>query len=258
MSSPPFFTRYGFTRTADPAAPLVVSPYTEICRGGVVRATIVASAIDLVGGFATRALAGVDATFTSDLSLRIPEPGRPTRLTARSETLRAGRRLVTTGVRLETDDGVVFAEGITTFTRIPRDPSEVADPEALATPATIPSHPLDRPLDDVVGIEHDASRPGRVRVALRDDLRNPEGIMQGALVALLIEEAALDLAAAELRASAITSLDLRYLAAASVGPIEAEARWIGAPDAATIRVDLRDAGRDDRRSAVAFARVAPL
>ena len=79
MTAPPFFTRYGLTRTPDPDAPLVVEPYDEICRAGVLRATVVASAVDLVGGFVTRALAGVDATFTADLSLRIPAPGRPAR-----------------------------------------------------------------------------------------------------------------------------------------------------------------------------------
>lgn len=258
MPDPPFFTRYGFARRADPEAPLVLEPYDEICRGGVLRATVVASAIDLVGGFATRALAGVDATFTADLSLRIPRPGRPARLTARSETLRAGRRLVTTGVRLETDDGATYAEGVTTFTRIARDPSEVADPAALATPDTIPSHPLTRPLTETVGIECDAAGSGCVRVPLRATLRNPEGVMQGALVALLVEEAALDLAGADGRGATITSLDLRYLAAATDGPIEGTASWIGPPDASMMRVTLRDLGRDARRTATAFVRVAPL
>ena len=258
MSAPPFFTRYGFTRLADPATPLVVEPYPEICRGGVLRATIVASAIDLVGGFTTRALAGVDATFTADLSLRIPTPGCPARLVAHAETLRAGRRLVTTGVRLEDDTGATFAEGVTTFTRIARDPSEVADPAALATPDTIPRHPLEAPLEQVVGIERQPDAPGRVRVPLRDALRNPEGIMQGALVALLIEEAALDLAHPAIGDAAITSLDLRYLAAATDGPIVGQATRVGSAEASMIRVELRDAGRDDRLTATAFVRVAAL
>ena len=73
----PLFTRYGLTRTGDAAAPLVVEPYAAVCVDGALRATVVASAIDLVGGFVTRALAGSEATFTTDLSLRIPATGGP-------------------------------------------------------------------------------------------------------------------------------------------------------------------------------------
>ena len=76
-SVPPFYTRYGFSRTGQPDAPLQVDPYPEICAGGALRATVVASAIDIVGGLFTREIAGADATFTSDLSLRIPAPGMP-------------------------------------------------------------------------------------------------------------------------------------------------------------------------------------
>ncbi len=257
MSTPPFFTRYGFRRTGDPACPLEIEPYDAICSAGHLRATVVASAIDLVGGLETRALAGVDATFTSDLSLRIPEPGRPARLLARVEPLRAGRRLVTTGVRLEEpESGRLYAEGVTTFTRIPRPTGDVVDPAALATPERIPSHPLDAPLHEVVGIERDASRPGRVRLPLRDALRNPEGVLQGALVALIVEEAALHAArAARSDDVAVSELDLRYLAAASKGPIEGLADWIGDPDQGMLRVELRDLGHAERRTTVAFVRV---
>ena len=96
---PPFFTRYGFTRTGDPEAPLELAPYPAVCAHGALRATVLASAIDLVGGFTTREVAGSDATFTSDLSLRVVRPGVPARLLAHAEPLRVGRRLVTTGVR---------------------------------------------------------------------------------------------------------------------------------------------------------------
>ena len=54
---PPLFTRYGFTRTGLPDAPLRIEPYPAIATHGALRATVVASAIDLVGG------AGVDLRF---------------------------------------------------------------------------------------------------------------------------------------------------------------------------------------------------
>ena len=104
MSEAPFFTRYGFGDLDPAALTLTVTPYPEICVAGTLRATVVVSAIDLLGAASTREIAGVDATFTSDLSLRIAlAPGRPARIEASAERLRDGRRLVTTGVTLEAD-----------------------------------------------------------------------------------------------------------------------------------------------------------
>lgn len=258
---PPFYTRYGFRRTGDPSRPLEIEPYDAICTAGCLRATVVASAIDLVGGFETRAHAGVDATFTSDLSLRIPAPGRPARLIAHAEPLRVGRRLVTTGVRLlEAETGRLYAEGVTTFTRIPRSPEDRVDAASLATPEQIPSHPLEVPLDEIVGIERDAMHPGWVQLPLREPLRNPEGVLQGALVALLVEEAALDASrthdgTGKAGDYAVTEMDLRYLAAASRGPVEGSAQPIGRPEAGMLRVELIDQGHGSRRTALAFVRV---
>lgn len=41
----------------------------------------------------------------------------------------------------------------------------------------------------------------------------------------------------------------------ALGP--ARARWIGRPETGMLRVELRDAGRPERPTATAFARVAP-
>lgn len=262
-TAPPFFTRYGFSRTGNPESPLVIEPYPEICAGPALRATIIASAIDLVGGLLTREIAGVDALMTSDLSLRIPEPGVPTRLRVHAERIRTGRKLVTTGVRIESEDRL-FAYGETTFVRIPRAKENAPPLEALQTPAVIEKNPLTAPLAEEVGIRLEASVPGRVRLELRPALLNPEGIMQGALVALVIESAALSLAdgslsgtdaAAAATLHAVSSLDLRYLSSTSVGPVVGEARWIGPAEAQMIRVELRDQGRDNRLTASALLAV---
>ena len=249
---PPIFTRYGFTRTGDPERPLELTPYPEVCAHGALRATVVASAIDLVGGFATRAIAGSDAIFTADLSLRIPEPGLPTRLVAHAEALRTGRRQVTTAVRLQAEAGL-YAYGETTFTRIVR---REAGPDAttLATPDTLAFCPLKRPLAEEVGIE--ILEAGHVRLPLHANLRNPEGVLQGALVALVTECAALELADAEhARPQVVRALDLRYLATAAEGPVEGRAVWIGDAREGMIRVALHDRGRAIQTSS-AFVHVA--
>ncbi|MFK7894960.1 MAG: hypothetical protein AB8G23_03940 [Myxococcota bacterium] len=267
-SAPPFFTRYGFSRTGDSETPLIIQPYPEIGEAGVLRATIIASAIDLVGGLLTREIAGVDALMTSDLSLRIPHPEMPARLLVQAERIRTGRKLVTTGTRIQTDLGesgaaTDFAYGETTFVRVPRAPEDAPPLEALQTPAIIESHPLQQPLASEVGIQTRVDSPGRVELALRPALLNPEGIMQGALVALLIECAALDLAGrtqepAAAARFAVSGLDLRFLSSASVGPVLGKASWIGQPEARMIRVELRDHGRENRLTASALVNVLAL
>lgn len=253
--APPFFTRYGFGDLDPAALTLTVTPYPEICVAGTLRATVVVSAIDLLGAASTREIAGVDATFTSDLSLRIARPGRPARIEARAERLRDGRRLVTTGVTLEAD-GAPWAYGETTFSRLARDPKEAVERSALVTPTEIPRHPLARPLSEEVGVTVLDPEAGRIRIPLRPALLNPEGVLQGALVALAVECAALACADAVLgRAQAVCALDLRYLAATAAGPVESEAAWIGAASGRMLRVRLRDAGRDGRITTTALVRV---
>ena len=56
--APPFFTRYGFGDLDPAALTLTVTPYPEICVAGTLRATVVVSAIDLLGAASTREIAG--------------------------------------------------------------------------------------------------------------------------------------------------------------------------------------------------------
>lgn len=254
--APPFFTRYGFSDLDLASHRLAITPYPEVCRGGALSATVVASAIDILGGVCTREIAGVDATFTSDLSLRIARPGIPPRIEGRGERLRTGRRLVTTAVTLDVD-GRPWAYGETTFSRIPRDPADAPERSKLVTPSPLPSHPLTRVLSDEVGVEVLDPARGRVRIPLRPALRNPEGVLQGALVALAVECAALAVAEAALgRAQVVCELDLRFLASAASGPVESEATWIGTPTDRLLRVVLRDAGRESRLTTTALVRVS--
>ena len=256
-ASPPFFTRYGFSRTGNRDEPLTIEPYPQICRHAALRATVVASAVDLVGSLFTREAAGNDILYTTDLSVRIPNPGIPERVTTRGHVLRAGRTSVTTGVDLLVD-GESWAYGQTRFSRMPRPDGERISIEDLALPLEFARNPLSHPLQEEVGIEVVDARRGNVEVTLRTSLLNAEGTLQGALVALLVEVAAESLAESQHEAPQIvTELDLRYLSTARVGPVVSEAIWIGGADQAMSRVDLRDRGRDDRLTATALLRVAP-
>jgi len=229
----------------------VIEPYAQVCRGGgVLLATVLAAAVDMVGSLFAREIAGSDGLFTTDLSVRAPVRPAPKRIVARGELLRAGRSAIASETLLEAD-GAPFACGQTSFRRVPR-PDRRETPEDLARgrvmPEVIDRLPLDRPLAAEAGIVvADASR-GRVELPLREALLTPGGVMQGALVALVVEEAALALAGqADARPYVVTELDLRYLAGGARGA-DRVVRGLGWPDreSAMVRVALRDAGNGDR------------
>ena len=78
-----------------------------------------------------------------------------------------------------------------------------------------------------------------VELVLRPQVLNTEGTLQGALVALLVERAAECLAESRLgMPQRIAELDLRYLRAATVGPVRSWAAFVGAPEVGMLRVEL--------------------
>jgi acyl-coenzyme A thioesterase PaaI-like protein len=104
----------------------------------------------------------------------------------------------------------------------------------------------------------DAGR-GRVELPLGPASLSPQGVMQGALVALVVEEAALALAEhGDGGPHVVTELDLRYLAGGREGPITSSADWVSDRAGGTLRVVLRDAGRGGRITTAGLARVAKL
>lgn len=253
----PFYTRYGLVRTGERETPLTLAPYPEICRHGGLRAAIVAAAIDLVGSFFTREVAGTDIIHTTDLSLRMPRSDTPPLLRTRGRVLRRGRSGVTTGVELLAGDAL-WAYGETTFAREAREADSTVKEADLALPRVFESHPLARPLEEEVGVRVVAADRGEVELVLRPQVLNTVGTLQGALVALLVERAGECLAESRLGApQRIAELDLRYLTAAKVGPLRSRAAFIGDPESGMLRVELRDTGREDRLTATALLRVAP-
>lgn len=258
-TAPPFFMRYGISRSRESGSPLVIEPYPEVCHRGVVRPTVLAAAVDLVGSFFAREVAGSDALLTTDLSVRAPARPAPGRMTTQGRSLRVGRSVITSEAVLQVA-GAPAAYGQTSFRRVPRPASAPAPPgpSTLAVPEEFSCVPLDRPLLEEVGVEVRDAERGHVEVAMRDALLNGEGGMQGALVALLVEAAALALADAACPVpQVVTELDLRYLAAGRAGPIVSEAHWVAGPESEVMRVALRDVGNEGRLTTAALARVAP-
>jgi acyl-coenzyme A thioesterase PaaI-like protein len=212
----------------------------------------------MVGSLITREIAGDAPIFTTDLSVRAPAWPAPERLVVRGELLRAGSSAIASEVLLEADEAP-FAYGQTSFRRLKRPVSaRPEEPQRRGLEEVIDLVPLERPLGSEAGIVVADSSRGRVELPLRNALLHGE-VVQGGVVALVVEEAAIALAEhGNAGPHVVTELDMRYLASGRHGPIVSSADWVAGREDAMLRVVLRDAGRENRITTVALARVAPV
>ena len=156
--------------------------------------------------------------------------------------IKRGRSTVATEVRfLGADTDQLVALGYLTFMASPR-------PEDASPPVPKGMHvhgTLAEDFAEGIGVDHRG--PGIVEVARRPFVVQAAGSLQGGVVALLGEKAAESLAGRP-----VIDLDVRFLSAIRVGPGRATASWLGDD---VIRVEIRDAGMNDRLAALTIARV---
>jgi acyl-coenzyme A thioesterase PaaI-like protein len=225
--------------------PLVLRlvPLAETCRLGSVRASALSFVIDAVAGVT------VDSdpdhwTFTSDMSVRMNPVPAPDLVDGTAAVLRRGKRSATTEARLVDAHGSLVAFGSLGFAHVPRRPT---DPEKITFDALGAAEawgriaPIDTPLPEAAGIEVIDGASGIVQVEITEDLRNPAGAMQGAMVALVAEVAAEEMISARWgRPALVCDLDIRYLTQSRIGPVRTRSEWLGDGDDAWVRVELVD------------------
>ena len=236
--------RLGITARLDDGALVIeLEPTPEVLHHGVVRASVLAYMIDVVAGVAVDK--GDDVwTLTSDLSFRAQALQAPQLLSAVGDVVRSGRRSVTCEVDVTTEEGLLLAAGAVGFAYVPRKPDDppkrmLTPEEAVAMWEEPPT--LDNPLAEEAGVEVLDAAAGIVQIEIVPELLNPAGTLQGAMVALVAEVAAEELAACRLGApSVVTDMEIRYLGRTSAGPIRSSARPIGNEHDAPIEVRLVD------------------
>lgn len=217
-------------------------PRPEVMRLGALRAAAIVYAIDVVAGVTC----DVDDnawTFTSDLTFQC-EPVREGSIHTVARILRQGARSSTCEVFITDDTGRNVGYSTAGFALVPRrpeDPPKMHFDMGMAVEIFGQIPTLEEPLRDAMGIEVLDAEQGVMELALRDDLRNPAGALQGAMVAALAEAAAEDLFSAHLGAPAlVTGLEIRYLGQGRVGPVRTRAQIMGDGPAAPVRVQLYD------------------
>jgi acyl-coenzyme A thioesterase PaaI-like protein len=164
-------------------------------------------------------------------------------VTAVGRTVKSGKSVFVSSVDFMWNDGDAIATAAGSFMLSP-DPT-LRLPDQLSIDAPPPEDLLSVPLAERAGCER--RQPGVAVLPRSEDGLNSSRTVNGGLIALVAEEAALSLSPKE----TLCSLGLRYLQPVRVGPVVA---------AATVRnglgrVEVRDAGNANRLSVLATTRV---
>jgi len=183
----------------------------------------------------------VPVTLELDVHLYQPAPGDGT-IHATARALKAGRAVVVLTVDFTDGDGEPVAMGTGSFMAAP-DPDLTMPPEATRL-AFEPSPLLQMPLAERAGCERRS--PGVAVLPRTDDGLNSSRTLNGGLVALAVEEAALSLTPG----TTLSSMAMRYLRPVRIGPAIATAEV----HAGLGRVEVHDAGTPDRLAISATTR----
>ena len=208
------------------------------------RTSILAVWTDLLCGLlAAQAMDGrVPVTLELDIHLYHPAPGSGT-VRAVGTPVKRGRTVFVSSVVFSTDDGGDFAFGSASFMSAPDPTARMPSPVGFELPP--PEQTLSVPLAERAGCERLV--PGTATLPRSEDGLNSSNTVNGGLIALALEEAALSLSPGH----TLCVLDVRYLQPVRSGPVVATARTrLGLG-----QVEVRDAGSHDRLAAIATTRV---
>jgi uncharacterized protein (TIGR00369 family) len=254
------------------ATPHVTGP------GGSVRAGVLATLVDVVGGSAALRALHPDWMATADLTLQVVQPVVGPWVEARATVLRRGRTTLVVealvfdldedGVDVVGHDGEVspVAWASMTFAVLPgRDSTPVRDlSEELPVRWAMTGAGLDQPVTEVLGITVVDAADGVVSLPVAEYLRNSFGAVQGGVMATIGEEAATAMLGArggpDGEPVVVTDLQVAYLALGRVGPIVSRSTRLANDGAhgGSVVVELIDQGADDRLTTVINARAVPV
>ncbi len=231
----------------------------EVLQHGVLRLSVLTFLADVSAGV-TLDTDPDSWTFTTDLSLRMPLGPAPGRVTATTSILRQGRRSAHGLVEIVDERRQLVAAGAIGFAHVPRKPHDPPKPRVspeLMAERFSGLERLSRPLREEAGIIPVDPAQGVVEIAVRPEVCNPAGTLQGAMVALVAEAAAEDLIGSLAgEPVVVTELDIRYLAQAKEGPVRTQCRLLGEQADAPVEVRLTDTGTN-RLSTLVYARAVP-
>ena len=222
-----------------PIVPEMFVPGTD-----VLRTSVLATWVDTVAGLLVADVVEPRVPVTLELDVHVAAPVRAVAwVHLLGHVAKAGRNVVVPTVDLQDERGRPLGFGAASFMVAP-DPS-LRMPERTGLDGRPPGTArLRQPLAERVGIVH--REPGVVSLPRADDALNASNTVNGGLLALAVEEAALSLTPG----ATLASMSLRYLQPVRTGPAVAVAEVTGGLG----RVEVRDAGADGRRAVLATTR----
>ena len=254
-----------------------VTPFVATPDGRV-RAGVLATLVDVVGGAIAARVLAPDWLATADLSLQLVGPVLGPFVEARGSVLRRGRTTLVIealvvavdgdGVEPEVDgrtpDPVAWAS--MTFAVLPARGSEPS--ERLTTELPVrwgySGGDLAVPVLEAVQVTVEDRATGRLSVPVRPYVHNSFGALQGGAIALLAEAAGAEALGAARGGDAtdvvVTDLQIAYLALGKVGPVVSAARVLALGDDGRggAVVELHDTGADDRLTTVVNVSAEPV
>jgi acyl-coenzyme A thioesterase PaaI-like protein len=219
-------------------------PEMAVPGTGLLRTSVLAIWADTLAGLLAAAAMSPRVPVTLELDVQLYRPVDSTgTVHAVGRRVKRGRSVFVAAVDFTTGEGEPIATAGGSFMLAP-DPN-VRLPDELSINALPRDALLSMPLAERAGCER--REPGVAVLPRSEDGLNSSRTVNGGLIALAAEEAALSLTPG----AALCSLGLRYLQPVRVGPVVASAtvrHGLG-------RVELRDAGNDDRLSVLATTRI---
>ncbi|MCK9902007.1 MULTISPECIES: PaaI family thioesterase [Parafrankia] len=213
-----------------------------------VRTSILATWADVVAGRTMMGYIAPRVPVTLDLDIHVHRPLRETeRIDATGRLVKNGRSVAVIEIDFTGADGESLALGVASFMAAP-DPSVLLTPEMSREPdVSLPRQRLREPFARRARCE--IREPGVAVLPRTDDGLNAARTLNGGLIALAAEEAALSLTPG----TSLSLLALRYLRPVRTGPAVATATVRSGLG----RVEVRDAG-DDRLAVYATTRAFPV
>ncbi len=254
-----------------------VTPYVLAADGGV-RAGVLATLVDVVGGAIAARVARPDWIATADLTMQLVGPVLGPWVEARGSLVRRGRttlviEALVVGVDEDGDDLVVDGRtpdpvgwaSMTFSVLSAQNPSSTIQMASeLPMRWSFTGDGLDAPILDVLPVTVIDAAAGRLSVPAHSYLHNSFGAVQGGVIALLAEAAACEALGAAQGGDGsnmvVTDLQIAYLALGKVGPVVSTVRVLemGPGGRSSAVVELHDAGADDRLMTVVNVACVPV
>lgn len=220
----------------------VISPEMHVPGTDSLRTSVLVAWADTICGLLAALVMHprVPVTLELDVNLYRPAPAAG-EVRAVGRTVKAGRSVFVAEVEFTVDD-VPLGFSAASFMASPN--PDVRLPTRLSIDLPASGAQLTVPLAERAGCER--RDPGVAVLPRSEDGLNAANTVNGGLIALAAEEAILSLAPGD----TLSSLGVRYLQAARIGPVIATATM----DHGLARAELRDSGNDNRITTLATAR----